>query len=363
MPDLTPKFFPLFEDLNRINGALLIHKTPGPTSFGVISELQRALTQTLGIKRKELPRIGHGGTLDPFAEGLLVLLLGNATKLSTVFLSSRKTYRATARFGEKTESGDHTNPIIESSSIIPESIEQIQAAMVVFENKKYVQKPPMHSAIKVDGRPLYQLAHKGVQLDAVLEQKARECTVYRFNALHYSQNELEFDAQVSSGTYVRTLAEDLACKLGSLAHLTRLIRMQSGNFRLQESAHIDDVVAAIKNGVPLSQQPCFIEFDDLMKDYPQLLIPPPLAKRIQDGDQVSLGCVIEELNTKVGNSAPSYPDNTKVTPTGQEQAPGPGARSKTWATLKQEDDGRIFALLCKESNETDFTLSRIFRTD
>lgn len=140
-------------DLNRLNGALLIDKHAGVSSFGMIEELQRELLRLdssvqSGLRKRDLPKMGHGGTLDPFATGLLLVCVGRAVKLARYFLGSGKTYEGIIRFGETTVSGDPTNEITERSDKIPASIEEIRAHALRFTEEPYSQTPPMHSAKK-----------------------------------------------------------------------------------------------------------------------------------------------------------------------------------------------------------------------
>src|SRR5688500_7150860 len=129
-----------------MNGALLINKPAGITSFGVIEALQTALMRSMGIRKRDLPKLGHGGTLDPFATGLLVVCVGNAVKLARYFLDSHKGYRGIIRFGETTIPGDPTEPVSERSEILPAGIDELRELALRFADQPYLQTPPMHSA-------------------------------------------------------------------------------------------------------------------------------------------------------------------------------------------------------------------------
>jgi tRNA pseudouridine55 synthase len=335
-------------ELSRCNGALLVDKHEGPTSFGIIGELQRTLCEIWDIKRKSLPKIGHGGTLDPFATGLLVVLIGNATKLSSLFLGSKKSYLATAMLGKKTDSGDLTGQVLESTDQIPKTDAEIQLAVQAFCSRPYLQRPPMHSAIKQNGRPLYELARQGIEV----ERMPRLCQIHELTLLNYEAPLLQFHAQVSAGTYIRTLAEDLATEFQCLAHLRSLRRTASGHFRVDQAQPLSEVNKALRNGVKLPNLPNFINFNHLLDGYPSILISEEQSFRIQNGDQACLKLALSTL--------PQRPQSGKEVDPPEDREPS--ILTTQWATLRTED-GAIIALLSKAPTETEYTLDRIFRQD
>lgn len=207
------------------SGALLIHKPEGITSFGVIEELRKC------YPRKEAPRFGHGGTLDPFATGLLVVLAGNASKLARHFLGSKKTYQGIVRFGATTVPGDPTEPETETTARLPESLDALNQAAHLWTQQAYLQVPPMHSAKKVAGKPLYLLARAGLEI----EREPKTCHLYQFSFQSYAPPHATFHLECSSGTYVRTLAQDFGRFLGSLGYLRELCRVASGPFKLERA--------------------------------------------------------------------------------------------------------------------------------
>src|SRR5262245_16579515 len=150
-----------------MNGALLIHKEAGISSFGVIERLQKHLLNSVDgprPKRKDLPKLGHGGTLDPFATGLLIVLVGRAVKLARYFLGAPKSYEGVIQFGKTTVPGDPTAPISETSETIPQTHEEIREIAHRLTLQPYLQTPPMHSAKKRNGKPLYELARAGIEV-------------------------------------------------------------------------------------------------------------------------------------------------------------------------------------------------------
>lgn len=207
----------------------LIDKPEGITSFDVLRKFK-----SIGIKD-----VGHGGTLDPFATGLLIVFSGRALKLSEYLLKSEKTYFATLQFGKTTESGDLTNPVTETSPVIPQSLEILQNLANQFCAKPYLQTPPMYSAKKVDGKKLYELARQG----KTIEREAVSCKLsdFKFTDYNPSTGSAQFQVTVSSGTFIRTLAQDFAHKLGTVGMLTTLRRLNSGVFSIDRAIQLKDL--------------------------------------------------------------------------------------------------------------------------
>lgn len=199
-----------------LSGALLVDKPVGLTSFDVVRRLKPRLPR--GTK------IGHGGTLDPFATGLLVLLVGRSTRLASNFLGSDKAYEGVFRFGVRTQTADSTGAVVEENAARPESLMALQKAAQAFAQKPYEQIPPMFSAKKHQGKPLYKLARKGVEVERV----AKVCKLWDFEILEFDGTDARFKIKCSSGTYVRTLAEDFARSLGCIATLQSLRRTACG---------------------------------------------------------------------------------------------------------------------------------------
>ena len=247
-----------------MNGALLISKHSGVSSFGVIELLQKELRKTTGItKRRDLPKMGHGGTLDPFATGLLVVLVGRGVKLAQYFLGSIKEYEGVMKFGETTIPGDLTDPISQTTSTLPDSLEQIEQAAREFTLRPYSQTPPMHSAKKQNGKPLYELARAGIEV----ERKPKLCRIYQFNILSYDQPFATYQVRCSAGTYIRTLAQDLAHSMHSLAYLKTLHRTRSGGFSVQQSWSVEQIENAHQCW---DQLPCWVPFDQLLNHFPKV---------------------------------------------------------------------------------------------
>jgi tRNA pseudouridine55 synthase len=213
-------------------GILLLDKPQGKTSFFLVQQLRRLL---------KVKCIGHAGTLDPFATGVMVMLIGRPyTKLSNQFLKADKEYLATLCLGKKTDSFDIDGQVINESSYIP-SIHEITDAVQEFQGE-ILQLPPMFSAKKVNGQKLYDLARKGQTIE-----REKKKVVVETKILSYHHPYLEIYVKCSSGTYIRTIADDLGEKLGCFAHLSNLRRTRSGPFSIDNCYKIEDIKESISH--------------------------------------------------------------------------------------------------------------------
>lgn len=246
-----------------LHGALLINKHPGVTSFGIIEILQKLLGDQLKLKRRDWPKLGHGGTLDPFATGLLIVCVGRGVKLARYFLGSRKTYEGVIRFGETTVPGDPTAPVSERSDKVPASREEVAEMARKLTLQPYLQTPPMHSAKKKNGRPLYELAREGIEV----EREPKLCRLYQFDVPSYEAPRARFLLRCSSGTYVRTLAQDIGKLLDSVALVESLSRSESGGFRVSSALTTDQIAEAMVSGQAWDELPAWVPFDRLLLGY------------------------------------------------------------------------------------------------
>lgn len=213
-------------------GLLNIDKPAGITSFDVIRKV-RYLTK--------VKKVGHAGTLDPFATGVLLVFVGReATKYISEFTGLEKEYYAKIRLGEKTDTGDLTGKSIEEKSVSELSIPQIEAVFKTFLGK-IQQIPPMYSALKKNGVRLYKLARKG----KTIEREPRIVEVKELKLQRYKKPFLEFSATVSKGTYIRVLSEDIAEKLGTIGHLVELRRMRIGKFSVKNALDFNKLTTEI----------------------------------------------------------------------------------------------------------------------
>jgi tRNA pseudouridine55 synthase len=216
------------QEFSTLDGAILIDKPSGPTSHDVVDAIRRKF----GIKK-----VGHCGTLDPNATGLLIIVLGRGTKLSEKLMGDDKVYEGTIRFGTATNSYDADGEVLETKpvpSLTPEQLNELAGQFIGDQ----MQTPPMVSAIKKDGVPLYKLARKGIEV----EREPRLVHIYNFRFTNYSEPNGEFRLACTKGTYVRSIAHDLGKKIGCGAHLSDLRRSASGKFDVAEATPLDVVL-------------------------------------------------------------------------------------------------------------------------
>ena len=210
-----------------ISGSLLIDKQIGLTSRQEVNNVSRALGEK---------KAGHIGTLDPFADGLLIVLLGKATKISPFLEGMDKTYMATLKLGAMTDTGDLTGNIVSKQDVPTLSKNKIEDVFDSFLGEQK-QLPPMYSALKINGKELYKYAREGIEI----ERKERIINVYELKLISFKDDEITFISKVSKGTYIRTLGEDIAKALGSVGHLTKLTRLAIGPYSIEQSHKSEDV--------------------------------------------------------------------------------------------------------------------------
>lgn len=218
--------------LSLLDGLLLVDKPAGPTSHDIVAKVRRQF---------RIEKVGHGGTLDPAATGLLVLLIGKATKISERVMGHDKVYEGTLRLGITTDSQDADGQVVATApedavkAITAEALrEQMQARL-----GDQMQTPPMVSAIKINGVPLYKLARKG----ETVERPPKLIHLYRFDLLDFTPPDARFVVECTKGTYVRTLAHEIGQSLGCGAHLSALRRLKVGPFDLSEAASLEEILA------------------------------------------------------------------------------------------------------------------------
>src|SRR5207244_7989071 len=216
-------------EFDPLDGALLIDKPVGPTSHDVVDAIRR---------RFQIKKVGHCGTLDPSATGLLVIVLGRGTKLAEKLMATDKVYEGALRLGETTSSYDTDGELTASLPVPPLTLERLNEVAATFVGDQ-MQLPPMVSAVKKDGVPLYKLARKGIEV----ERKERLIHIYSFRFTRYQEPVGQVRVACTKGTYVRTLAHDLGQKLGCGAHLASLRRTASGRFDVADALPLDQALA------------------------------------------------------------------------------------------------------------------------
>jgi tRNA pseudouridine55 synthase len=250
-----------------MNGILLVNKESGLSSNAVIQKIKRIL----GIKK-----IGHAGTLDPLATGLLVVLLNEATKLSDYLLNQEKEYLGEVTLGVSTDTEDSAGEVL--SEVVISEIPAVDPVLATLLGKQK-QHPPMYSAIKKDGKKLYQLARAG----KTIEREEREIEVSELTRtgdviLEAGRARFSFRAKVSKGTYIRSLAVEIGRRLGYPAYLSGLTRTKSGNFHLEKATSLADLEAGNYR---------IIEMLEALSAYPQVEVDPDLKKKVLNGRPLS----------------------------------------------------------------------------
>jgi tRNA pseudouridine55 synthase len=213
------------------NGIILINKPPKITSFGVVARVRRVLSAKYGKRIK----VGHTGTLDPFATGLMILVTGNECKNAGLYSKLDKVYEATIQLGQASTTGDPEGEISNVSDIVP-SKENIDKTIAKFIGD-ISQKPPIYSAIKIDGQRAYKMARAG----KVVEMPVRQVKIYNIEVIGYKYPELKIKVSVSSGTYIRTLAEDIGSDLGTGAYCTQLHRTSIDKWKIDDAKTLGDL--------------------------------------------------------------------------------------------------------------------------
>jgi tRNA pseudouridine55 synthase len=253
------------------DGALVINKPQGKTSHDIVD----AVRHLAGFRQ-----IGHLGTLDPLATGVLVLLLGKATRLVRFYSGRRKRYNAAFRFGyatntydsEGTASGPDTAPELDR-----DVIERLAAESV----GRFDQMPPVFSAKKVHGRPAYELARK----NQVVELKPASVEVFEYRLTGIEGSTARFSIECSSGTYIRSLVHDMGQKLGCGAHLSEICRTAVGEFSLDQAIDLNELATAAREG---KFQNCLIALENLLADYPRTNVLPVLEKKVRHGGKFNV---------------------------------------------------------------------------
>jgi tRNA pseudouridine55 synthase len=252
-----------------LDGVLLFDKPLGLSSNSALQKVRRLF---------QAEKAGHTGTLDPLATGLLPVCFGEATKFSMTLLDADKTYRARIRLGQTTTTGDAEGEIIARSQVAvdKELLEQVLPKFI----GEISQLPPMHSAIKHQGKPLYDYIRKG----ETVERKVRNVIIHELVLEDFAGEELEIRVRCSKGTYIRTLAEDIGQALGCGAHLLALRRLAIGRFKLDQAYAWERLEAMDKP----EREACLLPVDCMLQDLPQLELDAAQVKRIAQGQRLVL---------------------------------------------------------------------------
>lgn len=258
-----------------IDGFINIYKEQGYTSFDVVAKLRGILKQK---------KIGHTGTLDPMAEGVLLVCLGSATKMCDLLTEKNKTYTCTMLLGKTSDTEDVTGELTDVTDIYPDEQTVIETVMSFVGD--YMQIPPMYSAIKVNGKKLYELARAG----QVIERQPRPVTIHSIQILSTDLPRVTFDVSCSKGTYIRSLCRDIGEKLGCGAVMERLIRTEVKGFTIEERLTLDAVEKARDDGTLMQH---VLTTDKLMPDIPELHISAKGEKLLANGNKLSADSFVE----------------------------------------------------------------------
>ncbi len=257
-----------------IDGALLVDKPVGMSSNGALQEAKR-------LARAK--KAGHAGTLDPLASGLLMVLFGEATKFAGPLLEADKEYLATLELGRRTSTGDAEGEVLEERPVAVAPA-QIEAALERFRGA-IEQVPPMHSALKHGGVPLYKLARKG----KTVERASRRVQIFELVQLGYEPPRLALRVRCSKGTYIRTLAEDIGAALGTGAHLAALRRSRSGEFRVEDALSVEQLRARPREDWPL------LPLGALLAGFPATRLDAAAEARLRNGQALKISGLQEGL--------------------------------------------------------------------
>jgi tRNA pseudouridine55 synthase len=259
---------------NLINGVVLLDKPEGLSSNTAMQIVKRLF---------KADKAGHAGTLDPMATGMLPICLGQATKLAEYLLDEDKCYQAVIQLGQATSTGDKEGEIIAEANIPDLNTAIIESALVPFRGS-ISQTPPMYSALKHQGQPLYKLARQGIEI----ERKVRQVTIYELKLVSFTENTLTIIAKVSKGTYIRTLGEDIAKALGTIGHLIALRRLYSGGFNPERMQSLEALKALDQSALHQQLQP----MESLLLNWPSVDITRDQWRDLMHGKSVHLASTL-----------------------------------------------------------------------
>lgn len=252
-----------------MDGVINIYKEKGFTSHDVVAVVRKTINQK---------KVGHTGTLDPDAEGVLPICLGKGTKLSDYIMADKKGYRAEVTLGVITTTEDSSGEVLEVKPV-DFNEEKIKEAVYSFIGE-YEQVPPMYSAIKVNGKKLYELAREGKEI----ERKSRKIKIYDIKILEFlPPNKIVIDVICSKGTYIRTLCSDIGKKLGCGGNMSYLLRTMSGRFNIDTAIKLDELKTIVEKG---NIDDILITIDDVLCNYKKVKISPKATKLLHNGGKI-----------------------------------------------------------------------------
>ncbi len=256
----------------KINGVLLFDKPLGVTSNGALQRVKRLYNAN---------KAGHTGSLDPLASGLLPICMGEATKVSAFLLNADKRYHTEIRLGEKTSTGDAEGAVIQSRPVGKFSTVEVEKVLNRFRGV-IEQIPPMHSAIKRQGQPLYKLAHQGIEV----EREPRQVVIHSLELLELGADRMVIDVRCSKGTYIRTLADDIGEVLGCGAHVSALRRTGVGDFQVEHAVTIDRLEDILETHGMASLDQLLLPLESALAHWPDVKLSTDAAYYLRMGQPV-----------------------------------------------------------------------------
>lgn len=255
------------------DGIINVYKESGFTSFDVVAKLRGILKQK---------RIGHTGTLDPMAEGVLMVCLGKATKLVDMLTEGDKVYRATMKLGIETDTEDITGAVVRQSdvSLLAEITDEHIIDTIMSYTKSYDQIPPMYSAIKKDGKKLYEYAREGIEV----EREPRRVTIYKIDNIEGHQDQWSFDIHCSKGTYIRSLLRDIGRNLGCYATMSALTRLDVHGYSVEDSFKLNEIEKLVQDG---KFDDILLPVDSLLMEYPVFQVNESGKRYLSNGNKLS----------------------------------------------------------------------------
>uniref|UniRef100_UPI004056675B tRNA pseudouridine(55) synthase TruB n=1 Tax=Agathobacter sp. TaxID=2021311 RepID=UPI004056675B len=277
-----------------VNGIINVYKEKGFTSFDVVAKMR-------GIFHQK--KIGHTGTLDPDAEGVLPVCLGKATRVCDLLTEKDKTYKAVLLLGQETDTQDISGEVLNAASV-EVTEEQVKNAVLSFVGT-YEQVPPMYSALKVNGQKLCDLARKGI----TVERKARAVAIYSIEITGISLPEVEMVVHCSKGTYIRTLCDDIGKKLGCFGCMKSLLRTKVAHFTLEHAYKLEELQKLSQT--PKNEWEFLYSVDTVFEGYPSVMAKEEAKKRIVNGNRIPQDMILDFGEEKQSETVRLYDCNQK----------------------------------------------------
>lgn len=269
----------------NITGIVVVDKPTGRSSNHVLQQVKRLF---------DAKKAGHTGSLDPLATGLLPICLGEATKVSSYLLDADKRYQVTCQLGVLTDSGDSDGNVIDTKPVVDFTEQDLRELVKKFIGEQQ-QVPPMYSALKYQGQPLYKLARQGIEV----ERKSRLIKIYDINVLACSEDTFTLDVRCSKGTYIRTLVEDISQALGCGGHVTMLRRVEVAGYQEAEAISIEKLDTIAQQQGLAALDDCLLPTEDALPDWPAIDVSDEMVTALRFGQAVQVEHVFERANVRL----------------------------------------------------------------